>query len=109
MAASTKTLYEETVASQIKVWDDEIEHLDARADILMAQIEDRYYTMIRELRNREKELKEELSLLKATDDRDEHWLAARDRLLCDAQYMKDAICRAIEEISIGKLGIESRR
>jgi hypothetical protein len=99
MTANLKELYEETVASQIKIWDDEIEHLDARADILMAQMEDRYYRLIRSLRSKEKELKEQLALLRATCDGNEDWQTTRARLVHTTEDMKAAICRAEAEIA----------
>ncbi len=99
MVGDLKELNVEIVASQIETWDDEIEHLDSRADILVAQIEDSYYQMIGSLRSKEKELKEQLALLKATSENDESWLTARDRLVRNAECMKDAIFYAINKVS----------
>jgi hypothetical protein len=98
MVGTSKELYEETVASQIKVWDDEIEHLDARADILMAQIEDRYYNLIRSLRTKEKELNNQLVTLRAVNEGDVAWLEVRDCLAHATDEMKAALCRAAELI-----------
>ena len=98
MAGSLKALYEETVASQIKVWDGEIEHLDARADILMAQIEDRYCSIIKSLRNMERELEANLAVLRAATEEDAEWLEVKERLACISNDMKESIRHAVEEI-----------
>src|SRR5689334_1096024 len=100
MVGSLKELYEESVASQIKVWDDEIEHLDAKADILMAQIEDRYYNLITCLRHRENALQEHLAALKATAEDETGWLAARERMVRHIEEMKSALCHAAEQIEL---------
>src|SRR5436305_1899817 len=98
MTESLKESYEETVASQIKVWDDEIQYLDARADILMAQIEDRFYNLIKVLRTTEKELKQEFAALRVAGDCEAKWVEIKDELTHTADNMKAAICRAAEEI-----------
>jgi hypothetical protein len=98
MVGSLKNLYEETVASQIKIWDDEIEYLDARADILMAQIEDRYYNLIGCLRTKEKKLKQDLAALRTASEGGEEWVEIKDRLAHTTDDMTAAICRAAEEI-----------
>jgi len=64
MARDLKSLCEEAeeteaeVASRVNAWDEEIDHLDARTDMLVARIEDEYYHLIGSLRSREQELKE---------------------------------------------------
>jgi uncharacterized protein with NRDE domain len=98
MVGTLKGLYEETLASQIKVWDGEIEHLDARADILMAQIEDRYYSIIKSLRSKERELETSLAAMRAATEDDAEWMEARNRVNCVANEMKEAIQHAVEEI-----------
>jgi hypothetical protein len=98
MVGTLKELYEETVASQIKIWDDEIEHLNARADIVMAQIEDRYYNLIRCLRIKEKELKNQLVALRAVNDGDVAWLEVKDRLSHTTDEMKATICHVAQQI-----------
>lgn len=98
MTTRSKEVYEETVASQIKAWDDEIEHLDAKADILMAQIEDRYYNLIGCLRTKENELKQELAALRTANEGDEKWVQIKDQIVHTADDMKDALYHAVEEI-----------
>jgi hypothetical protein len=95
---SLKELYEESVASQIKVWDDEIEHLDARADIIMAQIEDKYYKLVKCLRTKENELKHQLAALQAVNPADHNWQELRSLLAGTTRDMKSAINKAAEEI-----------
>lgn len=91
-----KELYEETVASQLKVWDDEIEHLDARADIIMAQVEDRYYCLLKSLRAREREVRVRLEQLREAGDG--CWEDLRVDLLARTEDMKAALGDAVEEI-----------
>ncbi|HET9494287.1 MAG TPA: hypothetical protein VFR15_08660 [Chloroflexia bacterium] len=91
-----KELYEETVASQLKVWDDEIDHLDARADIIMAQVEDRYYCLLKSLRAKEQEVRERLEQLRGAGD--DHWEELRAELLSRTEDLKDALGHAVEEI-----------
>jgi hypothetical protein len=98
MTESLKELYEESVASQIKVWDDEIEHLDARADIIMAQIEDKYYNLVKCLRSKENELKQQLAALQAVNAADHSWQEMRSLLACTTRDMKTAISKAEQEI-----------
>lgn len=98
MTGTTKELYEETVASQVKVWDDEIEHLDARADIVMAQIEDRYYHILKLLRDKEKEIKQQLEALRAAEECDATWQQISAALTCSTRDMKLALNHAAEEI-----------
>jgi len=98
MTDTLKELYEETVASQVKVWDDEIEHLDAKADLIMARIEDRYYRVIKVLRNKEKEIKQQLEALRAAEECDASWEQRRADLACTTHEMKVAIDSAAEEI-----------
>lgn len=98
MTGTLKELYEETVASQVKVWDEEIEHLDATADILMAQIEDKYYNLIKRLRSKEKELKQQLEVLRAAQEGDARWQQTRALIAHTTQDMKLAINHAAEEI-----------
>ena len=98
MAGSMKALYEETLASQIRVWEGEIEHLDARADILMAQIEDRYCAIIKSLRKKGRKLEANLAVLRAATEGDEEWLEVKERLACISNDMKESIRHAVEEI-----------
>jgi hypothetical protein len=95
-ATQLKELYEETVASQLKVWDDEIEHLDARADIIMAQVEDRYYCLLRSLRAKEKEVRVRLEQLREAGD--DCWEDLKADLLTQTEDMKAALGHAVEEI-----------
>ena len=94
--ARLKELYEETIASQLKVWDDEIEHLDARADIIMAQVEDRYYCLLKSLRARENEVRTRLEQLREAGD--DHWEDLKADLLACTEEMKTALGHAVEEI-----------
>jgi hypothetical protein len=95
-----KELYEETIASQLKVWDDEIDHLDARADIIMAQVEDRYYCMLKSLRAKEKEVRLRLEQLREAGD--DGWEELRADLLSRTEDMKTALGHAVEEIDTAR-------
>jgi hypothetical protein len=101
MTESLKVLYQESVASQIKVWDDEIEHLDARADIIMAQTEDKYYNLMKCLRAKENELKRQLAALESVGEADEGWQELRSQLACTTRDMRSAISKAAQEIEPG--------
>ena len=96
-AETLKELYEETLASQIKVWDDEIEHLEARVDIIMAQIEDRCYCLLKGLRTRENELKGQLASLRAVSPADDRQNLT-NAIACATGDMKRAIAEAVREI-----------
>ncbi len=98
MAVCLKDLYEETVASQLKVWDDEIEHLDARADILLAQVEDRYYCLIRHLRVKERELRTKLNELRVAKGDD--WEGYKAELARITSELRDEIALAVHEIDL---------
>jgi hypothetical protein len=96
MVVELKELYEETVASQLKVWDDEINHLDARADIILAQAEDHYYCLLKSLRAKERELRDRLLALKSAPD--DNWENLEVDLARTRDEMKNAISRAEEEL-----------
>ena len=64
----SRDVYIETVKRHLAKWDGEIDHLDARADIILLQLEDRYYTLLRALRGKEMEIKSGLQQLKAADE-----------------------------------------
>jgi hypothetical protein len=98
MIGTLKELYEETVESQIRVWDDEIEQLGARADIILAHIESGYYNRIRCLRNKEKALKQQLEDLKAINEADPTWHEISEMLARTTEEMKTAIDQAAHEI-----------
>jgi hypothetical protein len=93
---SVKELYEEAVASQLKVWDDEIDHLDAMADIILAQVEDRYYGLLKSLRRKEREVREQLDLLKRADENS--WETVRSDIASTTRDLKVALGEAIEEL-----------
>jgi hypothetical protein len=93
-----KELYEETVASQLKVWDEEIAHLDARADIILAQAEDHYYCLLRSLRAKERELRDRLQALKSAPDDD--WPSLEGELARITEEMKCAIGHAADELEL---------
>jgi len=92
-----KDLYQETVASQLKVWDDEIDHLDARADIVLAQAEDHYYCLLKGLRRKERALREQLESLKVAPDSD--WESIRCELARTTSELKVALNHAEEELA----------
>ncbi|MEO8289263.1 MAG: hypothetical protein ABI670_22885 [Chloroflexota bacterium] len=89
MVQDRKELYAETLASQLKVWDDEIEHLDARADIILAQVEDRYYCLLKSLRKKERELRESLRELRTSCDDD--WEIIRENISRTTSEMKETL------------------
>jgi len=91
-----KELYEETVESQLKVWDEEIAHLDARTDMILAQAEDHYYCLLRSLRAKELELRDRLQALRSAPDDD--WGSLEAELARISEEMKCAIGRAAEEL-----------
>jgi hypothetical protein len=60
MIATEPDTYEESIESQIEEWDAEIEHLKARADLILTDIEERYYGVLRSLRAKERKIRESL-------------------------------------------------
>jgi hypothetical protein len=98
MTGTLKELYEETVESQLKVWDDEIEQLGARSDIILARIESGYYNRIRCLRNKEKALKQQLEALKAVSEADVSWHEISETLTRTTEDMRLAIDQAVHDI-----------
>jgi hypothetical protein len=96
MVVELKELYAETVASQLKVWDEEIAHLDARADIILAQAEDHYYCLLKSLRAKECDLRNRLQALKSAPDDD--WRALEAELARTTEEMKCALSHAAEEL-----------
>jgi hypothetical protein len=91
-----RTLTEETVRSQLKVWDDEIDHLDARTDIILAQVEERYYSLLRSLRQKELAVRNCLNELGSADE--QQWEVIRGELAKSTGDLKAALGEAIEEI-----------
>lgn len=98
MAGSMKAGYEESVESQLKAWDAEIEHLDARADMLIACFEEKYYSLLRRLRGKEEELRQQLVELRAVPDYDASWEHLQDQLARTADDMNLALYDALHEI-----------
>lgn len=100
MAQKHGDLCEDQIASRIAAWDEEIEHLDDVADMLVAHIEDNYYRLIGNLRTKEKELKEQLAQLKSYGDSEEASIWAREQLERNTEVMQAAIlCVASKIIS----------
>lgn len=89
---TSKDVYIETVKRQLASWDGEIEHLDAKADIILLQLEDKYYTLLRTLRGKEKEIESGLQQLKAADEED--WQLLRPVLEGASNDMKLALSTA---------------
>ncbi len=100
MSRNIRQLYEKNILTQLKVWDDEIEHLDSQADLRVAQIEDNYISLIKRLRQDEMEVKEQLMALKEIEDGDERQQAIRVQIACAADKLKFDLMRATEEIVI---------
>lgn len=98
---TTKDVYIETVKRQLASWDGEIEHLDAKADIILLQLEDRYYTLLRTLRGKEKAIKTGLQQLKAADEDD--WQLLRRFLDGASNDMKLALSRSEQELAASDL------
>jgi hypothetical protein len=98
MTKNLLELYEKSVASQLKVWDDEIEHLDSQADLRVAQIEDKYISLIKRLRQDETEIKTQLAALKETEEGDRRQEAVKVRIACAADKLTFDLMRATEEI-----------
>jgi S-adenosylhomocysteine hydrolase len=92
----TKDVYMEQVKRQLASWDGEIEHLDAKADIILLQLEEKYYTLLRTLRGKEKEIMTGLQQLKAADE--EAWQLLQPVLEVAANDMKLALSTAEQEL-----------
>ncbi len=97
----TKDVYIETVKRQLASWDGEIEHLDAKADIILLQLEDRYYTLLRTLRGKEKDIQTGLQQLKAADEAD--WQLLRPILDGASNEMQLALSTAEQELAASDL------
>ena len=63
MITTAPETFEDKVATQIEQWDAEIEHLKARADLILAEMEERYYRVLRGLRQREQAVRDSLKEL----------------------------------------------
>ena len=94
---TVKEAYEAGVESQLTVWDSEIEDLQTRVDIVLAQVEDRYYRVLRELRGQEKKLRADLRDLKSAPE--EHWEEVRAQVVGDAETMEQVLSRAALELA----------
>jgi hypothetical protein len=68
MIATLLVTHEERIEEQLEVWDAQIEHLKARADLILADIEERYYGVLRGLRLRERVVRERLRDLQVARD-----------------------------------------
>ncbi|MDQ5824613.1 MAG: coiled coil domain-containing protein [Chloroflexota bacterium] len=93
---TVKEAYEAGVESQLKVWDAEIEDLQAKVDIVLAQVEDRYYRVLRELRGQEKKLRADLQGLKSAPE--DAWEEVRSEVADDTECMRQALLRAAHEL-----------
>ena len=94
---SVKEAYEAGVESQLKVWDSEIEDLQTKVDIVLAQVEDRYYRVLRELRGQEKKLRADLRELKSAPE--DHWEEVRAQVVGHAASMEQVLSRAARELA----------
>ena len=94
---TSKDAYIETVKRQLAGWDGEIGHLDACADIKLLQLEDKYYTLLRTLRGKEREIWIRLQQLKAADE--EEWQLLRPVLEGASNDMKIALSTAEQELA----------
>lgn len=90
-------LLEEKLGAQAEEWDHEIEHLDARVDIILCQIEDRYYGLLRDLRARESAFRELLVSLHSANTSCGYQPLESD-LTCAASALGKAINEAKHEI-----------
>ena len=73
-----KKKYEQALENSIEAWDGEIESLAARADLILANLEETYYAAIREMRATKREAREELHSLRAAHGLE--WEVRRARL-----------------------------
>lgn len=55
-----KEISELEAAAALTLWDAELERLDARSDLTLARLEERYYRILRDLRAKEKAIRAEL-------------------------------------------------
>lgn len=72
----TKRDYMEAAEARLVIWNDEIEHLDARVDIILLQLEDKYYQLLRTLRAKEQSIRDNLEQLDAAED---GWASIKSR------------------------------
>ncbi|MEO6456883.1 MAG: hypothetical protein ABIO92_01205 [Chloroflexia bacterium] len=82
----TKTDYMKAVDSKLAGWDGEIEHLDARVDIILLQLEDKYYQLLRTLRAKEKAIRGNLEQLNASEDEWESIKSCVDQASSDMEH-----------------------
>jgi len=93
----SRDVYIETVKRHLAKWDGEIDHLDARADIILLQLEDRYYTLLRSLRGKEMEIKSGLQQLNAADET--CWRQLLPLLAGAASELERALTTAEQELA----------
>ena len=82
--------------SQLEAWDTQIEHLDARTDIVLMKLEDRYYSLLQTLRAREEAIRGNLKELDAACE--QCWESAKARLDKASSEMESALSMAAQEL-----------
>ena len=90
--------YEETLEleAQLTLWDAELERLDARSDLTLARLEERYYQILRDLRAKEKAVRAELRELHDADRGTQQ--QAGEHLSELTRELESALQRAASEI-----------
>ena len=88
--------YDRKLQARLDAWDAQIEHLQAKIDILLAHIEEDYYSQMRELRHKEKAVRAGLRRLECIqeDARDE----VRAEIKKAVSEMEAALSQAVEQI-----------
>ncbi len=93
---SSKDEYVETVKCHLESWDGEIEHFDARADIILLKLEERYYELLRTLRTQEQGIRDNLLKLNAAGE--DSWVSLKSCLDKASSDMEQTLSVAAREI-----------
>ncbi len=93
---SSRDEYVEAVKSQLAGWDDEIERFDARADIILMKLEERYYDLLRTLRTQEQSIRDNLCKLSTAGG--ESWVSVKSCLDRASSDLEHTLSVAAQEI-----------
>ncbi|HKP51347.1 MAG TPA: hypothetical protein VJ183_01700 [Chloroflexia bacterium] len=96
MSSRSRDEYVEAVKSQLAGWDDEIERFDARADIILMKLEERYYDLLRALRTQERSIRDNLYKLGTVSG--DNWMSLKSCLDRASRDMEHVLSVAAQEI-----------
>lgn len=87
--------YMKAAESKLAGWDREIEHLDTRVDIILLQLEDKYYRLLRTLRAKEQSIRDNLEQLNASE---EGWASIKSCVDRASSEMENTLRMAAHEL-----------